>query len=192
MKFVKFLAVVDASKCNGDKLCEIICPTGAIQVKNKKAVVNEDLCRACRKCFDICRSDAVSMVERQEPLAIEVDPESVDEARINDLCAKAHLFPEQPICACTLTPTKEAAAAILKGARTPEELSILTGVRTGCGIYCMGAIQRLLEANGIELTPPENHRWYRLPLSVWDVPDDVDQRHPDYHIGEDKKLYTQK
>jgi hypothetical protein len=56
----------------------------------------------------------------------------------------------------------------------------------------MGAIQRLLEANGIELTPPENHRWYRLQLSVWDVPDDVDQRHPDYHIGEDKKLYTQK
>jgi Fe-S-cluster-containing hydrogenase component 2 len=192
MKFVKFLATIDAVKCNGDRLCESICPTGAIRVEDKTAIVDANLCRACRKCFDVCRQGAVAMIQRQEPLVIEVDPETADEADIIALCEKAHLFPEQPICACTLTPTKEAAAAILKGARTPEELSAQTGVRTGCGIYCMGVIQRLLAAHGIELSPPANHRWYKLPLSVWDISDEVDRRHPGYHIADDKKLYTQK
>lgn len=191
MKYVKHMARVDAEKCNGDKLCETICPTGAIHVVKKKAVVDEDLCRACFKCRDICRQEAITITARAHPITV-VTPEDVDEERINALCAKANLFPDQPVCACTLTQTREVAAAILKGAKTPEELSIMTGVRTGCGIYCMGAIQRLLKASGIDLKPPANKRWYSLPLSVWDVPDEVDERHPGYYIGEDKKLYKPK
>lgn len=189
MKYVKSIALVDPSQCVGDGICEPICPTAAIRIFEKKAVVDGLLCRACGKCADICRKNAIILVPREEPLMVEVDAASVDEEKIQELCRKAHLFPDQPICACTLTPAREAAAAVLLGARTPEELSALTGVRTGCGIYCMGAIQRLLCAHGVELTPPVNNRWHLLPLSVWDIPEKVEKRHPGYYIKEDKKLY---
>lgn len=188
MKYVKLLARVDTEKCNGDRLCEAICPTGAIRVVKKKALVDEDLCRACFKCRDICRQDAVTITERENPITV-ATPEDVDEDRIQELCGKANLFADQPICACTLTQTREVAAAILKGAKTPEEISVMTGARTGCGIYCMGALQRLLVASGVDLKPPANNRWYELHLSVWDVPDNVDERHPGYYITADKKLY---
>ena len=192
MKVVNYLSKVDKDKCIGCRLCESICPTDAISMLEKKAVVDENLCRACGKCEDVCPDESVILVERSEPLMVSADVDTVDEAAIDELCAKADLFPEQMICACTMTPVKEAAAAILNGARTPEDISIMTGVRTGCGIYCMGAIQRLLNANGIELKPPANNRWYKQCLSMWDIPDDVAKNNPGYFIKEDQGIYRNK
>ncbi|MBW1788622.1 MAG: 4Fe-4S binding protein, partial [Deltaproteobacteria bacterium] len=40
MKKVYMSAVVDESKCIGDRICENICPAGAIEMVNKKAVVD--------------------------------------------------------------------------------------------------------------------------------------------------------
>ncbi|MGW8321084.1 MAG: 4Fe-4S binding protein, partial [Thermodesulfobacteriota bacterium] len=65
MKVVKFVSSVDPSKCNGDKLCERVCPTGAISVVNKEARVEQTRCVACSKCWDRCPSDAIAMVPRR-------------------------------------------------------------------------------------------------------------------------------
>ena len=189
MKVVSFLSHVDESKCIGCGKCENICPSGAITVAEKIAHVDDENCVACNKCRDICPEDAVTMMRRPEPMLFGKEPDEVDEQAIEDLCRKAHMVPDQFICACTMTLACEAASAILKGARTPEDLTRMTGVRSGCGIYCMGPIQRLLKAHGIILIPPKGHRWYELPLSVWDVPEDVEEKYPDYYIHEDKELY---
>ena len=39
MKKVYLHAQVDEEKCTGDKLCEFVCPSGAIEIANKKARV---------------------------------------------------------------------------------------------------------------------------------------------------------
>ena len=188
MKIVKFISQVDESKCNGDKRCEIICPAGAIKVNQKMAEVDDNKCVACGKCEDVCREGAVRLVSRPQPLFIMCDTAGVDEGEIRELCKKAHLYPEQFVCACTGTQAKEAAAAIIKGAKSPEELAWMTGVRSGCGIYCMGVILRLFKAHGVKIPPSKDHKWYDLPLSVWDIPKAVAEKYPGYYLEEDKRV----
>jgi Fe-S-cluster-containing hydrogenase component 2 len=188
MKMVKFVSKVDAGKCSGDKRCEKACPSGAIRVEDKLAVVDEGKCVACGKCEDACREGAVSLVRRPMPLFIMCDASDVDEEKIMELCRKAHLYPEQFVCACTGTLAREAAAAILKGAQDPEELAAMTAVRSGCGIYCTGAIMRLFAAAGIDVGTAEDLKWYNLPLSVFDVSTETAEKYPMYHIEQDKRV----
>ena len=58
----------------------------------------------------------------------------------------AHMYPDQVICYCHRVQAKEIAAAILQGARTPEDISRLTGARTGCGTLCITGMIRLLKS----------------------------------------------
>ena len=60
MKKVFLLSHVDEQKCIGDKICENVCPTGAIKVFNKKANVDEKKCAACLKCLDVCEPKALT------------------------------------------------------------------------------------------------------------------------------------
>lgn len=188
MKMVKFVSRVDSEKCTGDKRCEKACPSGAIKVVEKKAVVDEGKCVACGKCEDACRERALSLVPCPQPRFVMCDSSDVDPAVIKEVCRKAHLYPEQFVCACTGTLAAEAAAAIIKGAKDPEELAAMTGVRSGCGIYCTGALLRLFKAAGVKVPPSENDKWYDLPLSVWDVPQKVAEEHPGYYLEEDKRV----
>jgi len=59
MRKVHLMAHADQSKCVGDRICENVCPTGAIRVIEKKAVVDSRKCAACLKCMDICPEGAV-------------------------------------------------------------------------------------------------------------------------------------
>lgn len=188
MKMVKFVSRVDEDRCIGDRLCEKACPSGAIRVVEKKAHVEEGKCVACGKCEDVCPEGAAALVPRAAPLLVMCDSSDVDEERIKELCRKARLYPEQFICACTGTLVREAAAAILKGAKDPEELCAMTGVRSGCGIYCTGAMMRLFEAAGVDIGTAEDLKWYRLPLSVFDVPEETAESNPMYHIEQDKRV----
>ncbi|MEW6441869.1 MAG: (2Fe-2S)-binding protein [bacterium] len=188
MKVVKFVSKVDPAKCTGDKLCERVCPTGAIRVIDKKARVMQERCVACSKCYDRCRSEAVAMVPRPEPVVLRTDPQTVDQDKILELCLKAKMLPGQLVCMCTGTLAKEIAAAILQGARSLEELSLKTGARSGCGIYCIGSIQRMFEAAGLRVTSPEDHRMYDLTLSMFDVPVEVQEKYPAYYLREDTEI----
>ncbi len=56
-------AIVDASKCDGCGTCQDNCPSDAIKVEEKVAVVKEDNCIDCNACQDNCPTQAVTMKE---------------------------------------------------------------------------------------------------------------------------------
>jgi len=190
MKKVYVQALVDADTCIGDRICENICPAGAIQMVDKKAVVEADKCVACLTCIDACGEGAITTVPRQETKILRVDPMEVDQAALQDLCDRAHLDPEDPICLCTLTLAKEVAAAIIKGATSPQEITLMTGIRTACAMWCMAPVLRLLQASGADMIPPKGYKWYPAQLGIWDIPDEVAQKYTEYSIEEDRQLFN--
>jgi len=180
MKIVRFVSKVDPGKCNGDKRCEILCPAGAIKVVEKVARVEESRCVACGKCREICGEEAVEMVRRSRPLTIRFDGTSVDQGEIQSLCGRAGLLPDLPLCACTGTTVGEMAAAILRGARSPEDVVVWTGAGSGCGIYCMAVIFKLFACAGVPI--PDDPRWNHLPLTSHDIPEEIAEKYPEYHF----------
>ncbi|GAB6179823.1 (2Fe-2S)-binding protein [Desulfotomaculum defluvii] len=191
MKVVNLLAVVDKEKCRGCKTCERICPVLAIKMENRKAVIEDDRCRGCGNCEQRCPDYAITMVKREQPIAIKVDVSAVDYDKIEQLCRKAKFNPEQIVCYCTATRAEEVAAAILQGANSPEEVSFLTGVRTGCKVECIQPILRLLEAAGIKPEPPKGGwQWYGRTVTVWDIPEEVKNKYASrgFYFDEDIKI----
>jgi bacterioferritin-associated ferredoxin len=86
---------------------------------------------------------------------------------------------------------EEVAAAILGGAKTPEEISSLTGIRTGCTIECIQPLLRLIQAAGIELKRNENGwQWYGVTATAWTLPEEVKQKYNSrgFFFEEDKEL----
>ncbi len=186
MKMVNYVSQVKTEACTGCKKCETICPPAAIKMKSKKAQVDESACLACNKCWHICPEDAITIAPRAQPIMATTDPNSVDQEAIETLCKKARLFPEQIICACSLTAAKEVAAAVLNGAKTPEQVTSATGVRAGCSIYCIAPVFKILKAHNVKISQPKDHRWYFLPLSLWDVPEEIEKKYPEYFLTDDK------
>ena len=189
MKVVKFQAHVDETKCIGDQLCRAVCPSGAIRLDGKKARVDEKKCVACCNCWDICQEEAVSMVRRAEPLLFGVNPMEVDQNELIHFCLDAHLHPRQFLCLCTATRVQEVAAAILKGACSLEEITLMTGACSGCTVYCIEPMLRLLKARGIDPDLKEGRRLYNITPTLWDVPEDVVRKYPAYYLDEDKGVF---
>lgn len=184
------LARVDEGKCTGDKACENVCPTGAIQVADEKARVDESKCAACRRCLDACREGAIRIVSRKEPLVLGIPPEELenaDKSRISQLCEKAGFSPDEPVCLCTITRARELAAAVLMGAKTPQEVSRRTGLRTYCAMWCSSPVQRMLRAHGLEIPDEPGYRQYNVDVSLSNIPDAVAEKYPEYRIDEDRK-----
>ncbi|GAW91024.1 4Fe-4S binding protein [Calderihabitans maritimus] len=194
MKVVNLLAQVDAEKCIGCKTCERVCPVLAVKIVDRVAVVDEERCRGCAACEQRCPQYAVTMVKRAEPLVVKVDLEGLDYKEIASLCRKANFNPEQIICYCTATRAEEVAAAILRGAKTPEEISLVTGVRTGCKVECIQPVLRLLRAAGINPEPPaKGWQWYGITVTAWEVPAEVKEKHGKrgFYFDEDIKVLDQ-
>lgn len=194
---LEFFAQVDETKCTGCKLCEPICPAGAIEMQAKTATIDIDRCIDCQRCIDRCnKENAVSRVPRPSEIVRYVDHSDLDPVQIKTLCAKAGLLPDMPICGCMRTTSKESVAAVLKGAATPEDLCAMTGLRAGCGMYCMTRIFQVLEACGIALDDPADRRWINLTLSIADISrervDRIDEVYPQCCVGEDWKRVTQR
>lgn len=189
---LQFVAHVEEEKCTGCKLCESICPSGAIRMEEKKAKINGDRCIDCQRCVDRCKKEnAIERAPRSSEVIRYVDHTDVDALQIQTICDRAGILPELPLCGCSRTTGRETVAAILKGAKTPEDLCAMTGLRSGCGIYCMTRIFQVFEACGIELNEPRDRRWIKLTLSLGDLTEDkvaqIDKNDPQYHLGEDWK-----
>ena len=194
---LQFNARVDETKCTGCKQCEPICPAGAIEMKEKAAVIDIDRCIDCQRCIDRCnKENAIRRVPRPLEVLRYVDHSDLDPQQIKTLCRAAGLLPDLPICGCTRTTGKETVAAVLKGAKTPEDLCAMTGLRAGCGIYCITRIFQVLEACGIDLDDPPDRRWIKLTLSIADIPREkvirIDETYPQCCVGEDWKRVVQR
>jgi len=189
MKVVKFHALVDEAKCIGDQLCQTVCPSGAIRFDGEKSRVDDGRCVACNNCWDICPEEAVRLVRRDEPLLLGVNPMEVNQDELVQLCLDAHLHPRQFICLCTATRVEEVAAAILKGASSLKDITLMTGACSGCTVYCTEPLLRLLKARGIEPDLKEGRRLYNITPTLWDVPEDVVRKYPGYYLHEDKGVF---
>jgi len=189
MKKVTLLAEVQNEICKGCKICEKVCPVLAIKVVDKKAKVDSDACRGCASCEQRCPFYAIKMVKREVPLEIGVDVTKFDQDEIRKLCEKAHLNPQQVLCYCVGVRAEEVAAALLIGAKTPEEVSSMTGIRTGCSIECIQPLLRMVEAAGIELVPnPDGWQWYGVTPTAWTIPEEVKEKYGSFYFEEDREL----
>ena len=56
-------AVVDVELCDACKTCEDACPQHSIEVVGEKAEVNPEECIDCAVCVDACPSGAISLKE---------------------------------------------------------------------------------------------------------------------------------
>jgi bacterioferritin-associated ferredoxin len=160
-------------------------------MEDKLAVVNLDRCRGCADCEQRCPEFAITMAKRPEPVEAKVDLEGLDYEKIAQLCRKAKFHPEQIVCYCTATRADEVAGAIMLGAKTPDDISYMTGIRTGCKVECIQPILRLLEAAGIEPKPvPGGWQWYGRTPTAWDIPEHVKQKYASrgFYFEEDIEL----
>jgi hypothetical protein len=68
----------------------------------------------------------------------------------------------------------------------------MTGVRRGCGIYCLVNIFKILDAAGVQPQERAKSHLYHHPLSSLDVPDDqlkkIDAEFPQYRLLEDVSM----
>ena len=190
MKLISLKAVINKDKCVGCGICSKVCPTVTISIVDKKACVDEKFCRGCGGCEQRCPMHAITMVKLEKPYTVSVDISDCDYEKISELCRKAHMNPEQIICYCTKTRAEEVAAAILKGAKTPEELSRQVGIRTGCKVECIQPILRLLAAAGINPKRPDGWQWYGKTPTVWDIPQEIKDKYNNrgFYFDEDIKI----
>lgn len=190
MKIISLKAVIDKQKCVGCGICSKVCPTATISIVDKKACIDEKFCRGCGACEQRCPMYAVTMVKLETPYKVSVNIQDCDYNQISGLCRKAHMNPEQIICYCTKTRAEEVAAAILKGAKTPEEISRQVGIRTGCKVECIQPILRLLSAAGIDPEKPKGWQWYGKTPTLWDIPQEIKDKYNKrgFYFEEDLKI----
>jgi NAD-dependent dihydropyrimidine dehydrogenase PreA subunit len=191
LRIVTTQAVIDPAICTGCKTCEKVCPTESVRVgENKKAVVNLETCTGCGNCESRCPVFAIKLVALKEKKVIELDWTRAPKDKVIALCKKARFHPEAVLCYCTGTRAREVAASILLGAKTPEEISRVTGIRTGCSVECIQPNLRLLTAAGVPLGKAPGWQWYGLTSTNWDLPDSVvkNPAHKKFYFEADRKL----
>lgn len=177
--------------CIGCQRCVSVCPSGALEMQEKLAVLEESRCVGCMKCVEQCIPyGAIEMLPVEEPRDLGIPKEEWDLTKVNELCAGARVDPDQVICVCTGTTAGEVAAAIAKGIHEPEDIVHATGVRSLCGWLCLTPVMRLLEAAGVELGRPEkDSRIYEqgTKVAIWNISDEVDAKYPEYRLKESRE-----
>jgi len=151
-----------------------------------------EYCLGCANCSSRCPSHAITIKELETPYEVKVEVENTLMEEACRICLRAGFHPDSKVCVCTGTRAMEVAAAILKGAKTPEDISRTTGMRTGCTSLCIASILCLIKAAGFE---PDISRqpgaWYPAVATIWDIPKRVIDEFQDrgFRFEEDKIFY---
>jgi heterodisulfide reductase subunit A len=58
---LKYVSMVDRERCSSCRICEVVCPHGAIKVA-EEAVVDQAFCQGCGLCMASCPSHAIQLV----------------------------------------------------------------------------------------------------------------------------------
>ena len=153
-------------------------------------VYDMEACRGCTNCEQRCPASAITIEPSDKPYTVGVSPAEFDRDQILNICKKANMHPQQIVCYCTNTTAEEIAAAILKGATTPEAISRMTGARTGCTVLCIQSIVKLLEGSGQTVSLQETHQCYGKTFTVWDLDAETKGKYAPtgYHFDEDIEL----
>ena len=140
-----------------------------------KATVDESICYDCGMCWEYCDQGAITMEPLPEGRTLQYPlPDTMERAEeILAICRKAHLLPMQIICKCGPTNTEEIVNAILDGARDMTDLTLKSGTRAGCTMYCVGQISRLFEACGRPLESREDDNYHPITQTLWDFSDEA-------------------
>jgi Fe-S-cluster-containing hydrogenase component 2 len=183
------VVAVSDEACVGCRQCVSVCPANALSMAGVRAVVDESACVGCFKCVEACTPfDAISVVRDPNPRVLTVPADEYPQPAVDELCRQARLAPEAIVCVCTGTTAAEIAAAVLAGVHEPEELTLATGVRSKCGMWCLTPTMRLLAAHGVDVVRPYNDR--RLypdgctDVAIWNIPDEVADKYPEYRLRE--------
>jgi ferredoxin len=154
--------------------------------------VDKDRCVDCEICVEYCTHDAIKMVPLDEKNQRTITMYQVREEQrpaILELCKKAHLYPLDWACGCNAISIEELAAAILDGYTNQEDLTLVTGVRSGCGgIICHAKMLRLLKAAGVEMVEPATGQWHAVTANLWDIPQEVADKYPVLRINKEQKI----
>jgi Na+-translocating ferredoxin:NAD+ oxidoreductase subunit B len=59
-----FYAKAEEELCNGCTICVNRCQMEAIQIENKKAIIDLDRCIGCGLCVTTCKKEALSLLEK--------------------------------------------------------------------------------------------------------------------------------
>jgi ferredoxin len=186
------MSVVNKEQCTGCKTCVQLCPVAAITLESEngkpKAFIDEKYCQACGICVSRCPEKAIGMQLRSSPLEIGIDTTRISDEEMHRICRAAHMYPDQIICYCRRVQVKEIVAAILAGAKTPEDVARMTGARTGCGVLCINGVIRLLRASGLELKQASGNQWYGNTISIWNLSDDIMKKFDkEFYLIRDRK-----
>ncbi|BDF71884.1 hypothetical protein CE91St41_28650 [Oscillospiraceae bacterium] len=172
--------------------CQDLCPVLAIKSKQPEvrafAEVDEDCCSGCGMCEQRCPNQAITLKSREKKLVSAPPVDQTLTETVAEICARAHMQPQQVICYCHRVRAEEVVSAILSGAQTPEDVARMTGARTGCGVLCMTSVLRLLKGAGVTLTAPPGNQWYNGTPTIWTLSDEVLEKYDaEYHLYSDRE-----
>lgn len=201
------VAEIVAENCTGCALCVYVCPTVALTLRDRRsgepgthrrlAELAEADCYNAQNCLEICPDEAIVMHPLDPPFTVGTDPADADPGAVKALCLSAGIGAKQLICMCAETTGEELAAAVLRGAYTPESISLATGARTGCTELCQQPILQLLAAAGHgdePRTPSRGFQWYGRAARALDmvdgdtVPDELLDAYAQYPLASDVRV----
>lgn len=153
-----------------------------------RASVDAERCIDCGLCWEHCSHEAITMRVLEQPIIHQTPlapPERNQE--LFEICRKAHVYPEECICYCSLTSAAEIISAILAGAHTLEDLALATGVRGGCSFYCSQELLRIFDAAGYPQTPRDDGSWYKIDTNLWTITEEQSAFDPHLQIARTQK-----
>lgn len=136
--------------CLGMGTCESVCPFDAIHIQNGVAVVDEDKCKACNKCVDICPRHIIALEPYKTKKHVTIPCSSKDKGpQVTKACSNGCIGCSLCVKACP----KE--AIVMDGS-----LAVIDYDKCiGCGICAQKCPRKLITVDGkvpeVKPVPPK-------------------------------------